>query len=157
MLRDRRKTIERIMMLIEKFREKNATSPERALTIDELGLPPWFKQAMNRRLGQLKIFIEVNGKYYLDENRLKQLQEQYLKTGYRGKRRSWLQYTWILFTMPLSLIISIIIFYTLTYSGIRLPLGEYLIILTIIMMIIAMIRLFLRRLMRRYRPWPPPI
>ncbi|MEM0212547.1 MAG: hypothetical protein QXM35_07835, partial [Candidatus Methanomethylicia archaeon] len=71
--------------------------------------------------------------------------------------RSWLQYTWILFTMPLSLIISIIIFYTLTYSGIRLPPGEYLIILTIIMMIIAMIRLFLRRLMRRYRPWPPPI
>lgn len=157
MLRDRREAVKRIMMLVEKFREKGATSPEKALTIEELGLPPWFKQAMNKRLGQLRIFVEVNGKYYLDENRLKQLKEQYLKTGYRVGRRSWVQYLWILLMMPLGLIISLIILYSLTSSGISLSPREYLIILTMVIMIVAMIRVFLRRFMRRYRSWPPLI
>lgn len=62
--------------VIARFREKGATSPERAMTIEELGLPPRFEQAMHRRLGATGIFVEVGGKYYLDEARLKQVQEQ---------------------------------------------------------------------------------
>lgn len=62
--------------IIARFREKGATSPERAMTSEELGLPPRFEQAMHRRLGATGIFVEVNGRYYLDEARLKQVQEQ---------------------------------------------------------------------------------
>jgi len=61
--------------VVEKFRQKDATSPDKAMTAEELGLPPIFKEAMKRCLGRLGIFIEVNGKYYLLEERLKQMEE----------------------------------------------------------------------------------
>ena len=51
------------------------------MTIQELGLPPRFEEAMHRRLGQSGIFVEVNGKYYLNEERLKQIQEERAKAG----------------------------------------------------------------------------
>lgn len=43
------------------------------MTAQELGLPPRFEEAMKRRLGQTGIFVEVNGKYYLNEARLEQM------------------------------------------------------------------------------------
>ncbi len=66
----------RISELVAKFREKSAISPEKAMTPEELGLPPRFKEAMQRRLGRTGIFVEVNGKYYLSEQRLKEVQER---------------------------------------------------------------------------------
>lgn len=60
-----------------------ATSPATAKTAEELGLPSRFKEAMNRRLGQTRIFVEVNGKYYLDEARLAQMSQP----GYRWQRQ----------------------------------------------------------------------
>lgn len=63
----------RIAEIAQKFREKGATSPERAMSAQELGLPPRFEEAMKRRLGQTGIFVEVGGKYYLNEARLEQL------------------------------------------------------------------------------------
>jgi hypothetical protein len=62
--------------LVAKFRSKSATSPEKAVTAEELGLGPRFKDAVQRRLGKSGIFVEVNGKYYLSENRLKEIQER---------------------------------------------------------------------------------
>jgi hypothetical protein len=62
--------------IIEKFRQKGAVSPEKAMTAEELGLPPGFEEAMKRRLGRSGIFVEVNGKYYLNEKRLKEIEEQ---------------------------------------------------------------------------------
>ena len=59
-----------------KFKAKGATSPEKALTAEEFELPPRFKEAMQRRLGKSGIFVEVNGKYYLSEERLKEVQER---------------------------------------------------------------------------------
>jgi ribosomal protein S21 len=35
-----------------------------------------FEEAMKRRLGKSGIFVEVNGRYYLSEARLKQVKEQ---------------------------------------------------------------------------------
>jgi hypothetical protein len=67
--------------IIEKFRQKGAVSPDRAVTADELGLPPGFQEAMKRRLGRSGIFVEVNGKYYLDEERLKEIEEQRRREG----------------------------------------------------------------------------
>jgi hypothetical protein len=60
----------RIYTIAQKFRDEGAISPEHAMTAQELGLGPRFEEAMKRRLGQTGIFVEVNGKYYLNEARL---------------------------------------------------------------------------------------
>ena len=74
MFRSRDEIRKRLFEVIEKFRQKGAVSPERAMTAEELGLPPGFQEAMKRRLGRSGIFVEVNGKYYLSEERLKQIE-----------------------------------------------------------------------------------
>jgi hypothetical protein len=76
MFRRREEIRKQLTALIAKFKEKGATSPEKAMTAEELGLPPRFKDAMQRRLGRSGIFVEVNGKYYLSEERLKEVQEK---------------------------------------------------------------------------------
>jgi hypothetical protein len=63
---------ERLRNVISKFRQKGATGLEKAMTAEELDLPPEFKEAMRRRLGQTGIIVEANGKYYLDEKRLEE-------------------------------------------------------------------------------------
>jgi hypothetical protein len=85
MFRRRAEIREHLMELIEKFRQKGALSPEKALTAEEMDLPPEFKERMKRRLGQLGVFVEVNGKYYLSEQRLKEVQEQIAERR-RGRR-----------------------------------------------------------------------
>ena len=77
MFRRREEIRERLLEIIRKFREKGAVSQEKAMTSEELGLPPRFQDAMKRRLGRLGIFVEVNGKYYLSEDRLKEVEEQF--------------------------------------------------------------------------------
>jgi lipoate-protein ligase A len=77
---------EQLSNIIEKFRQKGALSPEKAMTAEELGFPVEFKERMKRRLGQLGIFVEVNGKYYLSEERLKQVKG---KIAERRRNRSW--------------------------------------------------------------------
>ena len=76
MFKGRNEIRKQVNQLIGKFREKGATSPEKAMTPEDLGLPPRFKEAMQRRLGRTEIFVEVNGKYYLSEQRLKEVQER---------------------------------------------------------------------------------
>ncbi|MGQ9597081.1 MAG: hypothetical protein ACUVQY_00450 [Thermoproteota archaeon] len=66
----------RLLELVEKFREKGAMSPDRAMTPEELGLPPWFKHLIRGRLGRLGIFLEKDGKYYLSEEQLARLEER---------------------------------------------------------------------------------
>ena len=61
--------------VVDKFRQKGAVNPDKAMTAEELGLPPRFDAAMKRRLGRLGVFVDVNGKYYLSEERLKQVEE----------------------------------------------------------------------------------
>jgi hypothetical protein len=75
----------RLREIIDMFRQKGAVSPEKAMTAEELGLPPEFKERMQRRLGQTGIFVEVNGKYYLDEKRLEEVRAQI--SSRRGFRR----------------------------------------------------------------------
>ncbi len=76
MFRGREEIRERLIEIIARFKQKGATNPEKALTASELGLPPRFEQAMHRRLGLSGIFVEINGKYYLSEQRLKEVQEK---------------------------------------------------------------------------------
>jgi len=86
MFRRRAEIRERLLEVIEKFRQRGAISPDKALTIEELGLPPKFKELMERRLDRLGVFVEVNGKYYLSEERLKEIEEQ---LAARRRFRGW--------------------------------------------------------------------
>ncbi len=83
--RRRAEVRDRLLEVIDKFRQKGAVSPDKAMTIEELGLPPKFKEAMERRLGQLGVFVEVDDKYYLSEERLKEIKERL--AARRGFRR----------------------------------------------------------------------
>ncbi|MBC8498281.1 ABC transporter ATP-binding protein [Candidatus Bathyarchaeota archaeon] len=68
----------RMMEIVKAFREKGATSPEGALSLEELGLPPRFRMMMRSPMGQSGIFSEVDGKYYLSEERLNDTRAQFL-------------------------------------------------------------------------------
>ncbi len=74
---------------VEKFRQKGAISREKALSIEELKLSPKFKGLMDGPLGLLGIFVEVDGKYYLSEKRLKEVEDQV--SSYPLRR--WLRHT----------------------------------------------------------------
>jgi DNA-binding PadR family transcriptional regulator len=74
---------------IEKFLQKGAVSPEKAMSIKDLGLSPKFKALMDGPLGLLGVFVEVDNKYYLLEERLKEVEEQ---LSSRPIRR-WLRHT----------------------------------------------------------------
>ena len=76
MFRRRDEIRQQLTDIIAKFKEKGATAPEKTLSPQDLGLPPRFEEAMHRRLGRTGIFVEVNGKYYLSEERLKEVQEK---------------------------------------------------------------------------------
>jgi hypothetical protein len=144
--------------MIERFRQKGATSPEKAMTIQELGLPPRFEEAMHRRLGQSGIFVEVNGKYYLSVERLKQIQEQRAKAGFgsgggsgwsRERPPGWFRYVGILLMLPIGIIIAVVLFYFFALGGEYFP-GEFLVILLIVLLGVFVARLLFWRSRRKY-------
>jgi len=160
MFRDREEMRRRLQQIIERFRQKGATSPEKAMTSQELGLPPRFEEAMHRRLGQSGIFVEVNGKYYLNEERLKQIQEQRAKAGPRGSGGNgwgragpptWSRVIGILLMLPIGLIIALVLFYFVVFNGGAFFPGEFLIVLLIIFLALAAVRLLFWR--SRVRHW----
>jgi ATP-binding cassette subfamily B protein len=61
----------RLMEIVETFKDKGATSPEKALSLENLGLPPMFRMIMQSPVGQSGIFNEINGKYYISEEKLR--------------------------------------------------------------------------------------
>jgi len=63
----------RIGEIIKTFQAKGAVSPETALTAQELGLSRLFVRIMKRRKGRTRIFVEINGKYYLDQKALQEM------------------------------------------------------------------------------------
>jgi ATP-binding cassette subfamily B protein len=67
----------RMMEIVETFKAKGATSPESALTLEELGLPPMFGTMMQNPMGQSGMFVEHDGKYYLNEGQFKQMQARF--------------------------------------------------------------------------------
>ena len=158
MFNNREKMRRRLTEIIAVFRQKGATSPEKAMMIQELGLPSRFEDAMHRRLGQTGIFVEVNGKYYLNEERLRQIQEQ------RATRRSesnggnswgkpgsptWLRVGGLLLMLPIGLILAFVLFYFFASNGWYFP-GEFLIIIVIIVIGLTAVRLLFWKSRRRY-------
>ena len=128
------------------------------MTIQELGLPPRFEQAMHRKLGQTGIFVEVNGKYYLNEERLKQVQEERAKSGYgnsegggwnKERPPTWFRLVGTLLMLPIGLIVAVLLFYVFNSGGAYFP-GEFLVILLIVVLGVFVARLFFWRSRRRY-------
>ncbi len=66
---------ERIRAITDVFLNNGAVSPETAKTPEELGLPPQFR-AMQGKMDKKGLFLEHDGRYYLSEERLKQMQKQ---------------------------------------------------------------------------------
>jgi hypothetical protein len=158
MFRDREQMRRRLEWIVERFRQKGATSPEKAMTIQQLGLPPRFEEAMHRRLGQSGIFVEVSGMYYLNEERLRQIQEQRAKAGYgssggSGRSRegppTWSRVIGIVLMLPIGIIIVLVLFYFIAIKGGLFP-GELLIVLMIIFLALSIARLLFWRSRRRY-------
>lgn len=67
----------RMMEVVETFMMNGATSPETAMTLEELGLPPLFGMMLQGPMGQMGIFMEHNGKYYLSEDRINQMRARF--------------------------------------------------------------------------------
>jgi hypothetical protein len=166
MFRDREQMRSHLQEIIRKFREKGATTPEKALTLQELGLPPRFEQAMHRRLGQTGIFVEVNGKYYLNEERLKQVQEQRANRaggggggyGRQGGAPGWVRYGGILLMLPVGIIvIGLLLFYFYVYHGGNYFPGEILLILLVVFVVMFVVRMLFWRARRQYmrERWTP--
>lgn len=160
MFRDREQMQRRLQEIISKFREKGATTPEKAMSIQELGLPPRFEQAMHRRLGQTGIFVETNGKYYLNEERLRQIQEQRSQSvaagtgsGYGRSQDApgWLRYGGILLLLPVGIIVvGFLLFYFSVLNGGGYFPGEILIILLAAMLVLFVVRLLFWRARSKY-------
>jgi hypothetical protein len=143
---------------IERFRQYGATSPEKAMTAQELGLPARFEEAMRHRLGRSGIFVEVNGKYYLNEERLRQIREQRASGGYGGSRGygsgragppTWSRILGFVLILPIGVIIAILLFYFVALNGGFGP-GQFLIVLLLILLVLTAIRLLFWRSRRRY-------
>ena len=64
---------QRAMEVIKIFRDKEATSPESAKSIEELDLPPFFPRIMENRLDPLGIIVEKEGRFYLVEENVSKL------------------------------------------------------------------------------------
>jgi len=155
MFRNREVVQRRVQEIVERFRQKGATSPDKAMTVQELGLPPRFEGAMHRRLGQPGVFVEVNCKYYLDEGRLIQVQEQRAKAGFGSDGGSgagppaWFRIVGILLMLPIGVIIALTLFFILGSGGGSFS-GEFLIIVAVILVGLTVTRLLYWRSRSRY-------
>lgn len=68
---------EMVLKEVEKFRQKGAVTPEKAMSIEELELSPRFEAFLRRSPRLLGVFVKVDGKYYLSEERLKEIENQF--------------------------------------------------------------------------------
>ncbi len=64
---------QRLKEIVEIFKEEDATSPEKAKTLGELGLPDHFEMMVQMRLSPIGIIVEHDGKYYLVEENIEKL------------------------------------------------------------------------------------
>jgi DNA-binding PadR family transcriptional regulator len=76
--------------IIEYFQEKGATTPEKALALDELGIPEEMEQLIPPVLPDMFPIVRVGNKYYLSKERLEKFREQ---GGFINPIKKWIQHT----------------------------------------------------------------
>lgn len=109
---------------------------------------------MHRRLGQTGIFVEVNGKYYLNEERLKQIQERRAKAGSGSsgsnstRAPTWFRIVGTLLMLPIGIIIALMLLCFVAPGGGYFP-GELLIVFLVIFLGLFVVRLLFWRSRRR--------
>jgi hypothetical protein len=148
---------DRINTIAQRFREKGATSLERAMTAQELGLPPRFEDAMKKRLGQTGIFVEVGGRYYLNEQRFTEFeQRRHSWSGYRGSspvRRN--MFVLRITRMILGVLILSLVLVNFLYGG-SLIVWAAIVVLIVVWISISVFQIFyLAGSRRRVRPYEP--
>ncbi len=76
--------------IVDTFRERGATTPEKALTWKELGFPERLEHVKPPFPPDMDPIVRVGNKYYLSEERLALFQE---RVGFPSPMRKWLQHT----------------------------------------------------------------
>ncbi len=66
-----------MMEIVEIFKKHGATSPETAMTLKDLNLPPMFGMMLMSSMENMGIFVEYKGRYYLSEERINQLRANF--------------------------------------------------------------------------------
>ncbi|MCW8802051.1 MAG: PadR family transcriptional regulator [Candidatus Bathyarchaeota archaeon] len=61
---------------IEKFRKHSATSPQTAMSLDDLGVSVKFRSFLEHFPNRFGVFVEVDNKYYLSEQNLSKMRGQ---------------------------------------------------------------------------------
>jgi len=61
---------------IEKFRKHSATSPQTAISLDDLGVSVKFRKFLEHFPNRFGVFVEVDKKYYLSEENLSKMRGQ---------------------------------------------------------------------------------
>jgi len=67
----------RMKEMVETFEKNGATSPESAMTLEELGLPPMFAMMLQGPMGQSGLILEHQGKYYISQERLDEMRRRF--------------------------------------------------------------------------------
>ncbi|MEM1526611.1 MAG: hypothetical protein QW775_07485 [Ignisphaera sp.] len=134
--------------VIEVFLEKDVTNPGKALTIQELGLWHGSEHAL-RWLIKLGVVVEINGRYYLDKERLRQVVNEFKERhGVAKYRYNVLR---ILLMLPLGLIIAMVTYIILIFIGIKPFPGLFLIVLVITSILVNIIRIYYIRSRIKFR------
>jgi DNA-binding PadR family transcriptional regulator len=79
------KALEAFHRVVRTFRQKGALSPEKAMSLEDLGLQH-VEDMIKRAPRFLGVFVEVNGKYYLSEEALQEAREQHRDAQRRYRR-----------------------------------------------------------------------
>lgn len=90
------------------------------------------------------MFVDAYGKYYLNEERLRELRELYFDRSRhitRG-RRSFIR---TLLMLPLGLIISAVIYFALLTAGVKPFLGLFLIVFVTASLVVSIARILYRK------------
>ena len=76
--------------IVDTFRERGATTPEKAMTWKELGFPERLEHVKPPIPSEMNPIVRVGNKYYLSEERLAVFQE---RVGFPSPMHKWLQHT----------------------------------------------------------------
>lgn len=131
-----------VQYLVQRFREKGATSPGRAMTAQDLGLHERFEQAMKRRLGQTGIFVDVGGRYYLNEDALRQFEQRRQRGEFRkmgGARRNWFALRIVRMLLGTSIILLLVVNF---FEGRSLDIWYLIVVLAIAWICVTVLQIF---------------